>query len=170
MKKKRYTYKYFFTVAVALMLLIVAGCSKQTSQEKQQTEQQAAQSSPSKTSSQPSATTEEPASPAVASTTPTAAPTTTVSVKEFTITAKQWEFIPNTIEVNKGDDVVLKLTSIDVTHGFSLPDFNVEEQLMPNKETVIKFKADKTGTFDFRCSVFCGAGHGGMTGKLVVKE
>ncbi len=90
-------------------------------------------------------------------------------VKEFTMTAKKWEFNPPRIEVNKGDSVVLKITSTDVAHGFNLPDFNIREDLNPGQEVTIRFVADKTGTFNFYCDIFCGAGHKEMTGELIVR-
>jgi cytochrome c oxidase subunit 2 len=90
-------------------------------------------------------------------------------IKSFSLTAKKWEFSPSSITVNKGDTVKLSIKSIDVTHGFSLPDFNVNATLKPNETTEVTFIADKTGTFSFFCSVFCGAGHTDMNGTLIVK-
>jgi len=92
------------------------------------------------------------------------------TVKEFTMTAKNWEFIPNTIEVNKGDNVKLIVKSIDVTHGISLSEYGINVRLSPNREEVVEFVADKAGEFSFRCSVSCGAGHRGMTGTIKVNE
>lgn len=97
--------------------------------------------------------------------------TTTVmnSVKEFTVTAKSWAFEPEVITVKQGDKVKLKIKSIDVTHGFALPDFDVKIDLVPNKEETVEFTADKKGEFTFFCSVMCGEGHMDMKGKLVVE-
>ncbi len=91
------------------------------------------------------------------------------ALKEFIMTAKQWEFNPSMIGVNKGDKVRLKITSTDVTHSFSLPDFNVNLNLEPDQTKIAEFVADKIGTFTFACSVFCGDGHTKMKGTLVVK-
>lgn len=91
------------------------------------------------------------------------------AVKEFTMTAKRWAFDPPVITVKQGDKVKLKITSIDVTHGFALPDFDVKIDLVPNQEQVVEFTADKKGEFTFFCSVMCGAGHQDMKGKLVVE-
>jgi len=76
-----------------------------------------------------------------------------------------------TIEVSKGDLVVLKLTSSDVVHGFSLKDFGVylTEGIQPGKTTYVKFTADKVGTFTFSCNAICGESHQNMQGLLVVK-
>ena len=89
--------------------------------------------------------------------------------KSFTVTAKQWSFDPATITVKKGDKVKLTVKSVDVSHGFSLSAFGVNQTLEPNKEVAVEFVADKTGSFPFVCSVFCGSGHGGMKGTLIVE-
>ncbi len=90
-------------------------------------------------------------------------------VKEFDVTAKQWQFSPDTIEVNKGDNVILNVKSIDVAHGFALPEFGIDERLSPGNEIKIEFLADKEGTFSFFCNVQCGSGHSGMSGKIIVE-
>lgn len=91
-------------------------------------------------------------------------------VKVVALVAKTWSFEPKIITVKKGQKVQLEITSRDVTHGFSLPDFNVQVSLVPNQTQVVEFTADKAGTFPFRCSVFCGDGHALMTGTIVVTE
>ena len=75
-------------------------------------------------------------------------------VKEFVMTAKQWEFVPETIKVNQGDKIKLKITSTDVAHGFSLNEFGINEILEPGKTVEVEFIADKRGTFNFFCSVY----------------
>ena len=89
---------------------------------------------------------------------------------EIQMTAKQFEYSPSTITVKKGDRVKLLITSQDVTHGFSLPDFGVSATIEPGKTTTVEFTADKAGTFEFRCNVFCGTGHPNMKGTLVVTD
>src|SRR3989344_7447242 len=84
--------------------------------------------------------------------------------KSFTLTAKKWTFDPATITVKKGDTVKLSVKSIDVDHGFALSAFGINQNLTPGQTTLIEFVADKTGSFPFVCSVFCGSGHGGMRG------
>ena len=90
-------------------------------------------------------------------------------VKEFNMVAKQWEFEPSVIQVNKGDTVRLHINSIDVTHGFSMPDFGINVDLEPGKTVDVEFTADKQGRFTFACSVFCGEGHAAMRGQVVVR-
>ncbi len=89
--------------------------------------------------------------------------------KTFNIEANNFAFSPNSIEVNKGDTVVLNIKSLDTNHGFYLKDFNVDKELPVGEEVQVKFFADKSGTFKFRCNVPCGSGHLEMTGTLIVK-
>ena len=68
-----------------------------------------------------------------------------------------------------GDKVRLKVKSIDVDHGLAIPEFGVNLILKPNELQTVEFVADKKGEFPFFCSVYCGVGHGGMRGKLIVE-
>ena len=76
------------------------------------------------------------------------------------------------IEVAKGDQVVLKLRSADVTHGFNLKAYGIyiARGIQPGKTIFVSFKADKAGAFIFMCNVFCGDIHTHMEGKLIVKD
>ena len=88
---------------------------------------------------------------------------------EINMIAKRWSFEPATITVNEGDDVKLNIESVDVTHGFSIFEFGVNERLTPGKTTTVEFNADKAGEYTFFCTVPCGRGHSGMNGKLIVE-
>lgn len=90
------------------------------------------------------------------------------NVKEFSIVAKDFKFTPNTITVNKGDTVKLNIKSEDTVHGISIPEFNVNKDIPAMGEVSVEFVADKSGTFPFKCSVYCGSGHKEMKGTLVV--
>ena len=76
------------------------------------------------------------------------------------------------IEVSKGDQVVLKLRSADVTHGFNLKAYGIyiARGIQPGKTIFVSFKADKVGAFIFMCNVFCGDIHTHMEGKFIVKD
>ena len=90
-------------------------------------------------------------------------------VVEIDMTAKQWEFEPGTVTVKEGQKVKLNIKSVDVTHGFALPDFGVSQRLEPGKTEIVEFTADKKGTYTFFCNVACGSGHQSMKGTLVVE-
>ncbi len=91
-------------------------------------------------------------------------------VRVIKVKAHQWAFEPNRIMVKKGEKVRIIARSSDVTHGFGLPDFNIDEQLPPNKDVTVEFTPDRAGQFEWRCTVYCGAGHKNMRGMLVVTE
>ena len=92
----------------------------------------------------------------------------TPEIKEFSITAKRFEFTPNPVIVNQGDQVKLIITSIDVTHGFFISEYGINERLKPGETVTVEFVADKKGEFSMICNVACGSGHGSMRGKLIV--
>lgn len=92
------------------------------------------------------------------------------NVHEIQVTAKKYEFSPNPIRVKKGESVRLIITATDHDHGIQLDAFHIKQKLKKGVPTTIEFTPDKAGTFPFKCSVFCGLGHGGMKGELVVEE
>jgi len=89
-------------------------------------------------------------------------------VKEFRITARQFSFTPGEIEVKKGDTVRLIITSADVPHGFAIPEYGINEVLMPGEIVSVEFIADKEGTFTAYCSIYCGTGHSEMESRFIV--
>lgn len=93
----------------------------------------------------------------------------TGTIREIFVTAKQFEFNPNPIKVNKGDRVILHIKSLDVAHGFRIPEYNIDKPINPGETTDIEFLADKPGTFTIYCSIFCGEGHPKMRAQLIVE-
>jgi cytochrome c oxidase subunit 2 len=89
-------------------------------------------------------------------------------VRVIKMTAERFRFEPSVITVNQGDKVRLEITSKDVTHGFAMKEYKISRKLKPGQTELIAFIADKPGTFNFHCNVFCGVGHLGMKGKLTV--
>ena len=86
------------------------------------------------------------------------------------VTVKRFEYSPREIRLKKGVPVVLEITSLDVPHGFNLPDFGVRADVVPGMPAHVRLVPDKTGTFTFRCDVFCGGGHEDLEGAVVVSE
>ncbi len=87
------------------------------------------------------------------------------------ITAKKFEYTPNEIRIKKGVPVVLEFTSLDRVHGFTIPDLGgIRATIEPGKVTQVHITAPKAGTYEFHCDLFCGEGHEGMTGKIIVEE
>ncbi len=87
------------------------------------------------------------------------------------ITAKKFEYSPNEIRIKAGVPVILEFTSLDRVHGFTIPDLGgVRATIEPGKATRVRIVAPKAGTYEFHCDLFCGEGHEGMTGKIIVEE
>jgi nitrous-oxide reductase len=95
---------------------------------------------------------------------------TTVEVKAIAIRSR---FLPDKIEVNQGDEVVLHLTNVeqttDMIHGWGLIEHDVNIIVDPGETKTVRFKADKPGVFAFYCTNFCSALHQEMQGYLAVK-
>lgn len=95
------------------------------------------------------------------------------SPNEITLVAASQEnggWSPAMIRVRQGERVTLRLTSVDVVHGLSLPAFSVDvSEIYPGRFTKVSFVADKAGHFPFTCLVTCGAQHTLMQGELVVE-
>ncbi len=109
--------------------------------------------------------------------------------RTISLEAKKYGYSPARIVVNRGDTIVLKPTSLDVTHGFLLDGYPVEfttrkgatflkytwedddGKLQADWDRVseVEFVADKAGKFTFRCTRTCGNLHPFMTGELIVK-
>ena len=90
-------------------------------------------------------------------------------VKEIRMTAKKYEYDPSTITVKQGEHVQLMITALDHDHGFKIDVFHIDQLLKKGEPTTIEFTADVAGTFPFQCSHFCGLGHKGMKGELIVE-
>ncbi len=87
------------------------------------------------------------------------------------ITAKRFEYSPNEIRIKKGVPVILEFTSLDRIHGFTIPDLGgIRATIEPGKVTRVRIVAPRAGTYEFHCDIFCGDGHEGMTGKIIVEE
>lgn len=83
--------------------------------------------------------------------------------------AKKWAFVPETVRIRRGETLVLKLSAPEVPMGFNLPDFNVRTDVVPGGVATVSVTPDRAGSFTFLCDVFCGDGHEGMNGTLVVE-
>ena len=94
---------------------------------------------------------------------------TAPQTRTIEITAQKFRFDPGTITVNKGDTVILKIKSLDVTHGFYIDGYEIQKVIPAMLTTTITFKADTVGKFTFRCAETCGNFHPYMIGELRVQ-
>jgi len=91
----------------------------------------------------------------------------------ITIRFRQYEHgnpTPNTIHLKRGEEVCLRLTSEDTTHGMNIPDFGINsETIHPGKWTYVYFTPEESGTFSFVCNVVCSPMHSRVRGKFIVE-
>jgi cytochrome c oxidase subunit 2 len=101
--------------------------------------------------------------------TPSITDTTGQSIKEFTVTGSSYSFDLKEMRVKKGDKVRVTFVNKSGSHNWVLDEFNVRTSLVnAGKSETVEFVADKTGTFEYYCSV---PFHRqlGMNGKLIVE-
>jgi cytochrome c oxidase subunit 2 len=67
-----------------------------------------------------------------------------------------------------GRPVKLVLATEDVIHSFWLPAFRVKQDAVPGRYTTLAFTPTQVGTFDLRCTEYCGTGHARMGGHVEV--
>lgn len=91
------------------------------------------------------------------------------TVKTFTVTGSNFAFAPKTLSVNKGDTVKIIFKNSGGMHNFVLDEFGVRSAVIGSgQEATLQFIADKTGGFEYYCSV--GEHRAmGMWGTLTVK-
>ena len=111
------------------------------------------------------------------------------TTRHISIDARRFGYTPGRIIVNKGDILILRFSTSDVSHGFHLDGYPIEliarkgvtfrrNTLQEEKGhlktdwdrvSAVKFVASRSGKFIFRCTETCGNLHPFMTGELIVK-
>ena len=84
------------------------------------------------------------------------------------VTARRFVWVPDEIKVKLHETVQLEFTAPEVVMGFYCPELKLRQMIIPGQKPLVQWTADRTGTFDFVCDVFCGDGHEGMAGRIVV--
>lgn len=92
------------------------------------------------------------------------------AAQRIEITAQRFSFEPNQITLKKGQPVTLALTAEDVPHGLAIKDLGVKLTAKKGHPGEVTFTPDKTGSFEGKCSVFCGVHHGSMRMTVVVTD
>ncbi|MBW7844367.1 MAG: c-type cytochrome [Bacteroidia bacterium] len=88
---------------------------------------------------------------------------------EVFLMAEMWRWSPVLILV-KDQSYNFHISSKDIVHGFSLQPVNMNFQVYPGYDYVLRFKPTELGEFKIVCNEFCGIGHHTMIGKVVVIE
>ncbi len=89
--------------------------------------------------------------------------------KEFTVVGTNFAFAPSIMKVNKGDTVKIIFKNSGGTHDLKIDEFNVAtNKIASGASETITFVADKTGTFEYYCSIGSHRAMG-MKGTLTVQ-
>jgi cytochrome c oxidase subunit 2 len=87
---------------------------------------------------------------------------------EVAMIAQTWSFIPSEIHLPTGSTVTFRVTSRDVIHGFEITGAVANLTLMPGHISVATVTFDEPGEHLIICHEYCGIGHQGMFGTIVV--
>ena len=74
--------------------------------------------------------------------------------------------IDNDIRVPAGKPIRVILASKDVIHSFFMPNLRFKQDMVPGREIIGWFQANKPGRYEIPCAELCGFGHSGMKGWL----
>lgn len=89
------------------------------------------------------------------------------------ITSQAPAFSLREFKLRKGDEVTLILTNLDkiedLTHGFAIPNYNVNFIVNPLETKSVTFIADQPGVFWCYCTHFCHALHLEMRTRMIVE-
>lgn len=67
-----------------------------------------------------------------------------------------------------GQPVLLKMRSRDVIHSFWVPEFRVKQDLLPGRDTELRFTPTEPGNYALRCAEICGLSHTDMVADVRV--
>jgi len=107
-------------------------------------------------------------------------------VRVIEMTARKYAYDPGEIHVKVGTPVQVRVRALDRAHGLkfklypkgeqeqgppglTFPDGKNDFRLEKDEVVIVDFVAERSGEYEFECSVFCGVGHHGMDGKLFVE-
>jgi cytochrome c oxidase subunit II len=95
------------------------------------------------------------------------------------VTALQYAFIftyPETdvtsgeLHVPVGREVKLNMAANDVIHAFWVPEFRIKQDIMPGRQSEIRFTPKVEGEYTVICAELCGPYHGAMRTQVVVEK
>lgn len=96
--------------------------------------------------------------------------------REIRVVARQFQWIfqyptghvDEQLHIPVDEPVRLVMRSDDVIHGFYVPDFRAQMDVVPGRYTTVWFRAREPGEHDLLCTQYCGTGHSNMFTKVVV--
>lgn len=74
------------------------------------------------------------------------------------------------LNLPRGQQVLLRLTSTDVIHSFWVPEFRVKQDAVPGMTTELRITPTEIGQYKVRCAELCGTAHYSMLATVNVME
>ncbi|MFZ4815543.1 MAG: cytochrome c oxidase subunit II [Phototrophicaceae bacterium] len=74
----------------------------------------------------------------------------------------------NVLRTYVGRPVRLVMNAQDVIHAFWIPSMRVKQDLLPGRQTELRFTPILPGRYPVVCTELCGGGHGGMRAEILV--
>jgi len=74
------------------------------------------------------------------------------------------------INLENNKPVKILLRSVDVLHNWYVPQFRAKMDAVPGIVTYYWFEPNKTGKYEVLCAEYCGVGHYGMRGGVIVQD
>ncbi|MBF2017419.1 MAG: cytochrome c oxidase subunit II [Rivularia sp. T60_A2020_040] len=68
-----------------------------------------------------------------------------------------------------GQEVLLDMAANDVIHAFWVPEFRLKQDIIPGRQTQLRFTPRKAGDYKLICAELCGPYHGAMNSTVVVQ-
>jgi cytochrome c oxidase subunit II len=92
------------------------------------------------------------------------------------VIARQWSWLFEYSNGKKSPELIIPISiniecdlhTEDVIHGFYIPAFRIQQDIIPGIPTRVWFKALETGSYDIFCSQYCGLKHAAMTSRIIV--
>ena len=94
--------------------------------------------------------------------------------RDFDVSARKFRFTVSgtdaqEIRVTQDDLVKVTLSSLDVPHSFTLPEYRIQKRVEPGRDVTFEFRAERAGRFEFHCSLTNDScRERGMVGALIV--
>jgi cytochrome c oxidase subunit 2 len=88
----------------------------------------------------------------------------------FIFTYPDTEVSSGELHVPIGREVELNMSANDVIHAFWVPEFRLKQDIIPGRQTEVRFTPKKEGTYDLICAELCGPYHGAMRTQVIVEK
>jgi cytochrome c oxidase subunit II len=95
--------------------------------------------------------------------------TNTIGLDRTDPAAKDDVVISNELYMPLGKPTLIELSSKDVIHSFSIPEFRIKQDAVPGMNIEVWVEPTMTGHFELGCAQLCGVGHSFMRGDVYVQ-